>query len=241
MDWHVLENTEKILTIVDYLISQQTEIRVRIGSRDTEFSSRFLEVLPDSMADGISPWWDDRPKIVMEKLAPEVGNDLLQQTSKAWIEFPVRDMDCRCMSRYLSISSTYPHYGLIMAPPETLELREIRREERHMLDIPEFLSAVFSLDQESEENHSYELSVLDYSKHGIGLLLTDKDFGLLDRVDLGDRVRGIQIFTDSAFTKLDGIVRHKTPIKEGRYQGGFILGLESNTTIEFSQLGLRPA
>ena len=110
-----------------------------------------------------------------------------------------------------------------------------------MVDIPEFFSAVFSLEQNSEGNHSYELNILDYSPHGLGLLLTERDFGLLDRVDPGDRLCGIQIFADSAFTRLDGIVRHKTPINEGKYQGSFILGLESSTTIEFSKLGIRPA
>jgi hypothetical protein len=75
------------------------------------------------------------------------------------------------------------------------------------------------------------LNILNYSDHGLGLLVAEKDFNLLQMLNPGDRILEITIFAEPALIHMDGIVRHKTRIEDGRFRGDYILGLESNTII----------
>ena len=65
--------------------------------------------------------------------------------------------------------------------PEFLELEEKRGEETVTLESPEVISAVFNLAMGREKYQSYELNILNYSDHGVGLLITEKDLNLTSR------------------------------------------------------------
>ena len=138
---------------------------------------------------------------------------------------------CRCHTKYICAKDTYPYYGLMMSFPEFLELEEKRKEERITLEFPEVVSAVFKLVRGLEKDQSYELNILNYSDHRLGLLVTEKDFNLLQMISPGDRIPEITIFAKPGLMHMDGIVRHKTRIEDGRYKGNYVLGLESNTEI----------
>ncbi len=82
-----------------------------------------------------------------------------------------------------------------------------------------------------EKYQSYELNILNYSDHGVGLLITEKDLNLLQMLSPGDRISEIAIFAEPGLIHMDGTVRDKRRIEDGGFKGNYILGLESNTII----------
>jgi len=74
---------------------------------------------------------------------------------------------------------------------------------------------------------AYDIDIMDYSQHGLGLVITHKDFDLLQRIHKGDRLTDILLFAKSALIKVNGTVRHITRIKEGKYDGCYLMGIES--------------
>ena len=115
---------------------------------------------------------------------------------------------------------------------ETMEIYEKRREDRVLYDMPEVVSVEFTVDKEPAKGKVYDLGVIDCSRHGLGILVREKDFELLESVDLGDWLRDIIFYATWARIKVDGIVRHKTKIAEGKYRGCYVLGIESQDIIE---------
>ena len=145
MSWHLLQNKEKITRIIEYLIYQQIEIMVRIEGEETKYSSRFIEIVPDSNRGDVSVSSDEILELVMDKLVPERGNSLIQQFPEVGVEVLTNKYLCRCHTKYIYASGAYPYYGLIMSFPEFLELEEKGREERITLESPDVISAVFNL------------------------------------------------------------------------------------------------
>ena len=113
-----------------------------------------------------------------------------------------------------------------------MEIQEKRREERVLYEMPEMVAVEFSVDKGPAKGKVYELGVLDCSKHGLGILVQEKDFDLLESVELGDLLRDIIFYATWARIQVDGIVRHKTKISDGKYKGCYVLGIESQDIIE---------
>ncbi|NIN00094.1 MAG: hypothetical protein GTO24_19080 [candidate division Zixibacteria bacterium] len=125
----------------------------------------------------------------------------------------------------------YPDFGLILEFPKSIEIQERRREERFTFEIPELVSAEVGLGNGSKKASVYDLNVINYSRHGLGLLVTRKDFDLLRLVNRGDVLPDITFFCESALVKVSGTVRHKTRIEDGKYRGCYIIGIESDELI----------
>lgn len=100
-----------------------------------------------------------------------------------------------------------------------------RERDRYGYERPDSVSVRFKIDRESEENREHVLSVLDSSKTGLALLVTEKDSDLLEMLEEGDRIRDMAFFGAGLKIKEDGIVRHITKIKDGQYKGSYILGV----------------
>ena len=111
-------------------------------------------------------------------------------------------------------------------------MEEKRNEDRITLESPELLSAVLRLATETEKAKLCELSVLNYSSRGLGLLIAEKDFHLLQVLKPGDKIPVITLFSASTLTTLNGVVKHRTKIRTGTYKGSYILGLEMNAAVE---------
>jgi len=78
----------------------------------------------------------------------------------------------------------------------------------------------------------YDLKVMDCSLHGLGILITKKDFDLVRLVKLGDRIRDIVFYSKNAMIKVDGVVRHLSKMSQGKYKDSYLLGIESPEVIE---------
>lgn len=232
MRWHKLKNKGKIIPIIEYLISQEREIKVRIEGEETKYFSRILKIMQGFDREDISIPLDKTPELIMEKLAPEEGNTLIQRFPVVDLEFSINNFLCRCPIHYVGISIFYPYYGLMVSFPTFVELQEKRAEERITISFPEYIYALVKVDKDNQKDQLYELNILNCSSHGLGLLITEKDFDLLHIINPGDRISEIILFAESALMHLDGTVRHKTRIKDGEYTGNYLLGIESNTEIK---------
>lgn len=104
--------------------------------------------------------------------------------------------------------------------------KEKRRERRTGTKPPELLSAELRLGAGSEEK-VWRLAAANYSRHGLGLLVTRKDFGMLAQIQVGDLLREVLFFAAWAVIRVDATVRHKTMIDDGPDKGSYLLGLEA--------------
>lgn len=228
MAWHVIDSRRKIMRIIDQLISQHTTIKIRVGAEKKIFNSKFIEIIPGA----ISSRTQRRDELIIDKLIPDRGNSLIQSFPEIRIEFLFKNNLCRCRSSYKGISNTGPYFGFVLSFPESIEIQEKRREDRFTFEMPEFVSVEFSVKRGLQQGKVYTLNGLDCSRHGVGLLVTQKDFDLLRILGPGDNLEDITFYPTWATIRPDRIVRHKTRIGEGEYKGCYILGIESRDLIE---------
>jgi hypothetical protein len=227
MSWLTLDNKQKILQIINYLIFERAEIKISIKEEKFLFSSRLIKL---NQEDPLSKT-EETPQMIIDKLIPEKGNALIQSVPHVTVGFIIKGNICRCSLKYIGISG-FPCIGFIMSFPESIQIAEKRREERFAYETPEFISVEFRLGESVKRDKLYELNVFDYSHNGLGLLITQKDFDLLKLVHKGDKIEDITFFASWTVIKVSGAVRHITKIEDGKYKGCYILGIESPDIIE---------
>jgi hypothetical protein len=119
--------------------------------------------------------------------------------------------------------------------PELLRVKETRREKRIVVEVPEFVSVEFKPEGQDKNDKMYELKAVDYSKHGLGLLVTESNSELLEILKPGDKIQNMTFFALRTLIKVDAKVVHITKIQEGKDSGKYIIGLESEEIIESSK------
>jgi hypothetical protein len=112
-----------------------------------------------------------------------------------------------------------------------MNIKEKRKSDRFVYEIPESVYAELKVRKESEKKELYDLKVKDCSQDGLGMLITQKDFDLLNVLKKGDTIQDILFFATWSVFKIDGTVQHKTKIEEGEYKGCYILGIKSRDII----------
>jgi hypothetical protein len=229
MPWSVLANKDKITKIIDSLVSHKIEAKVRIDDEKTIFTSRFLKTKQEFIPSK-HEW---RPTLIIQKLVPEHRNSLLQSSSVILLQFSINKNLCRCPVKYVGISSTNPDSRLIISFPESIEIKEKRREDRFVYEQPEFVSVLFKLPKGRKKEKVYNLNVIDCSSLGLGLLLTEKDFDLLQILSKGDKLHNMSFYTPSAVIEVNGTVVYKTKIQTGKHKGHYVIGIESREIIEY--------
>lgn len=235
MTWHVRKNKERLIQIIEHSIADQTEVKVHVEGEKVGFCSRFIDIVQKQSRLDKSQPDEDNLELVMEKVNPDFGNHLIKQFPQVCLDFPMQEILCRCFTRYIGLSAAYPDTGLMMTFPLFIEMQEMRREKRLNLITSHFISAVFQWPSDRRETRAYELDVINWSKHGLGLVITKKDQKLISLLAPGDRIPGITLFSPSALTRFDGTVKHMTRIEVGKFKGSYVLGLRSNVI-----LGIQP-
>jgi len=228
VSWRRLGDPEKILRILDLLISEDEPVRVIISGKNEKFSSKVLKV-------NYAPGNEDirrGEELIIDKLSPEQGNYLIQSKPEIRLQFAVQNNLCRCASRFLGASNDYRLVGLILSFPKHMEINERRRDERYVYEVPEMVSVEIPLRDGKDRLRLYQLSVFDCSTHGLGVLVRKKDLGLLKYLNPGDQIKDMTFYAVSAKITVSGIVRHRTQIRSGKYKGCYILGIESQDIVE---------
>jgi hypothetical protein len=228
MAWYALDNKEKVMRIVNYLIHKGEEIEVRFKGQRRTFFSKFIKI---EQGNGFSNNGGNH-ELIMEKLNPEEGNFLIQSVYEVVIGFLINENLCRYSAKYMGISNTSPHFGFIVSFPESIQYEDRRKEERITHKMPELFSVKFRLGKGAHRDKVYDLNVLNRSRHGLGLLITEKDFDLLRTVNVGDHLYNMMFLARSALIRVNGIVRHKTKIWAGKYRGCYVMGIESPDIID---------
>jgi hypothetical protein len=227
-----LEDRQKITRILDHLISTKYEIKVLVKGDGNPFSSRILksEQNRPSLVKGT------KSIIIIEKLQPDKGNNLIQTSEKVVLKFFISEQPCTCTVRYVGISSMPPFFGFILSAPEIIEIEEKRREKRVVFEPPDFQLAEIYLRKGTKDERRYELSVIDSVSHGLGMIVPEKQLDLLDMIKKGDVIKDIHFYAPNAMLKVDGLVRHITRIDEGRFKGGYYIGIESKELMPTGKL-----
>lgn len=109
--------------------------------------------------------------------------------------------------------------------------KEVRRGRRTVASPLDLLSVEFKLGNGPEERIC-RLAVANYSRHGLGLLVTERDFGILGRIKVGDTLQDMLFFASWAVIRADATVRHKTVLEDGPDKGAYLIGLESSEDFE---------
>ncbi len=225
-----LRDKQKIITVIRHTIRAKKEIKVLIADEEKGFTSRIIKINLDDLASSITPC----SAIIIDKLHPDTGNSLIQSESRVILRFSISDKKCRCSVDYLGISSDAPYFGFFLKLPEAIEIEDKRIEERISFGISDFVSAEFTLGKNSKKEKQYELNVMDCSRHGLGLIITQKDFDLLKRLNIGDKIEKIMFFAPRSMIKVNGNVRHVTKIESGEYKGCYQMGIQSDDLINTS-------
>lgn len=231
MGWEVLDNKKRIMEIIDYVFSRGIPVSVRFMEEKQVFTTKLLRFKHGDIDLKIGKG----PELVIEKLVPERGNSLLQSLPLGILEFPIDRNNCRCHVKFLGISNKDSPLGFSVSVPESIEVEEKRKEMRRVCNLPEFISAEFTLSAGPQAKKVYALNVIDTSAHGVGIAVTRKDFDLLQSLKVGDPLRNLTIYAQTCMIKVDGIVRHITEVDRGSNKGTYIVGIESPEIIESSR------
>jgi hypothetical protein len=106
-------------------------------------------------------------------------------------------------------------------------MAEERGKDRFTYERPEFVHVKFSIEKGPEKDRARVMMVIDSSKSGLAMLITQKDSDLLEILKKGDKIRDMRFFGIGARIKEDGTVKHMTKIKEGKFKGAYSLGVEA--------------
>lgn len=227
MKWYKLDNKKQILKIMKHLISSKEEVEVRIKGAKDIFKSRFIKIDYENVSSengGI-------PALIIEKLVPEQGNILIHGVPEVFIESSINEYFCHFSVKYKGTRNTYPYFGFVLGFPEIVKIQERRREERVVVGMPELVSVQFRLRNGrngAKRDKVYNLNVNNYSRNGLGLLITEKEFDLLRMINVTDKLYNMIFFAKTALIRGNGTVKHKTKIKEGEYKGCYVMGIESD-------------
>ena len=233
MKWHVLDDKRKILRILQKSVSNRTEMKVRIRGAKNPFTSKLLKIVEaGTLLELENLEIDTEAQLIIEKLNPAKGDALIQSFPDVVMEFLVNENLCQCSSRNTGVSNIPPHFGFIMSFPEKLEIQEKRKEKRTPYEEPKIVSVEFRLPTGRGKGRKYTLNVFDRSKRGFGLLVRKEDFALLKILNQGDKLQNMTFYSESLMLKMDAVVRHKTRIEEGKYQGCYIVGIELRKSLK---------
>jgi hypothetical protein len=228
MVWVTLDDKGKIMRIIDALIRNRAEIRLLIKGGKTVLTTRFIK---RGQRD-ISSVTGKEPLLIIDKVMPEKGNPLIQAASELNVGFSIDQHFGRCTLEYMGTSSSTPYFGYFVSFPESIQVKDKRSEERFVSETADFISAEFRLEKRSKKDVLYNLNVLDCSRHGLGMIVTQKDFGLLQILQKEDTLENIIFYTPRSRIKVNGTVSHITKITDGKHKGCYIIGIHSSEIIE---------
>jgi hypothetical protein len=221
MPCHIIKNEAKISAIVRHLTSRQRKIKIFLDGEKRVFRSKIRRV------DRIVSDNGEKAQIVIEGLDPKEGNDLIRSASVVRVEFIIKKRICRCEMAYLGPVHDGGDFLTQLSFPDSVKVHEERLEDRVDLEMLEPVSVRITVGKASKERKAYDLPVVNRSQHGLGLLVTQKESDLLEKLNVGDRIRGMVLYAPWAVTRMDGKAVHKTELQGGDQRGCVILGVKS--------------
>jgi c-di-GMP-binding flagellar brake protein YcgR len=225
------KNKERIRQAIDFLTVNRRPIEVVIHGETTRFSSKILKTNHGDPASG-----SERVRnLVIDFLFPATGNNLIQSASPIYVKFSLGKHECEFTSYYITRSMKLGYLGHIITYPESLVIADRRRHERYEIGteaVPFFVKAKLTMRVRERQRESYDLKIFDVSENGVGILVDRELHGLLDRIEIGDRLEKLELYATWTMVKVAGTVRHKSKMREGQYSGYFLLGIQLDEKLE---------
>ena len=109
--------------------------------------------------------------------------------------------------------------------------RNKRREYRIITKLSDFVNVEFSLEMPEGKRNHYRLNVINYSRHGIGILVPEKDVDLLNFLKKGDVINDVTFSASWALITVDMTIRYTSKIEKGPYAGMYSVGVETRELI----------
>ena len=229
--WYVIEDRKQIDQIIRGILSEGLQIQVSIDKNPDHFISKILGLTVPPSSGPASP--PGAMGLFLDNLSPESGNRLLPLSREVGVRCRVGQRSIQFTSRCCDMpGSDTGMAGMCLEFPEALKIRDLRREKRRAPEIPEFISVEFILGETPEGPQVWRLHVLDCSRHGLALLVTEIDLDLLKRLKPGDVIKDMTFYAKWAMITVDATIRHITPIRRGEHEGQYVLGIESSEIIE---------
>jgi len=225
MPWHTIKDEAKISAIIRHLISRQRELKILIDGEKEDLRSRIVKLNRILSEKG------KEAQLVIQRLDPKSDNELIRSASEVWMEFTIKKKFCRCKTAYIGPVNDVGNSPFLLTFPLSVQVHEERREERINLGMQEPISVKLTVGKEANGRKAYDLTVIDCSRHGLGLLVTQNEFDLLEGLNVGDRIQDMVLYTPWAVTKVDGKIAHKTELQDGDHKGCFMLGIKSRELI----------
>jgi hypothetical protein len=221
MTHYSVRKKQEIKAVIDFVVSAERKIAIQIEGDDTLYRSRIIvaNYVKEVSEKG------ERAELTIERLEPERGNTALQKNPKAVAKFLLRDKSYEFDTQYIGLVDSQ-FSRVIISYPESIRVTERREHERDTRDMPEFVSARFTL---GRDDKTYELEVVDYSANGVGLLVTERDFDLLHRIKVGAKLRNLVLYAKWTTAMVEGTVAHKTKVKGGNT---YIVGVQLDEMLE---------
>jgi hypothetical protein len=221
MTHYSIRKKEEIKAVIDFVVSAERRISIQIKGDDTPYMSRIIvaNYVKEVSKKG------DRAELTIERLEPERGNTMLQKNPNAVVKFSLRDKSCEFDTRYIGLADSQ-FSRVIMSYPESIRVTERREHERDTRDMPEFVSARFTL---GRDDKAYELEVVDYSANGVGLLVNEKDSEVLEKIEVGAKLKNLVLYAKWTTVMVEGTVAHKTKVKGGN---AYIVGVRLDEMLE---------
>lgn len=225
---YIAETKQNLRELIDFLISRNRRITVKIEGNRASYNSRIVR------ADYGDPFskMSEESRLIIEKLDPDTGNALLKLSPNIGIQFLLEEISCQFDAKYLGESTEYPHIGLIVSFPDCVRIKERRSYDRSTEKIPDFLEAVLTLPKGAEGTVTYKLKVINRSVNGVGILVTSKDFDLLEMVSEGDELRDLELCAPRAIVRVTGTVRHVTKLEGPKHKGSYVIGIKLDEALE---------
>jgi hypothetical protein len=225
MEFFTVKERDKILSLIIHLISDGLEIAVEIHEVDEKFSTKVMAINEEEGS--------EVTRLIVEKLYPKEGNSLIQALPELVFSSEVKGRSCVFATRYVGIHTEHPHYGLLVEFPATVRVEDKRKEERLSSGFEKLLSVEFTLEGDEK---LYQLKVINIGSSGIGFIVEKENFDLFEKVNVGDQIRDIRFFLPIATLTLDAVVKHMTLIKEGEFEGKYLVGIESGALMELKEI-----
>ena len=102
-----------------------------------------------------------------------------------------------------------------------------RRDYRIVTKLSDFAYVEFLMEMPTGSSKYFRLNVINYSNHGIGVLVSEKDFDLMELLRNGNTIKNVTFSASWALVTLDVTVRHISKMDSGPYAGEYLVGVET--------------
>jgi sulfur carrier protein ThiS len=236
MTMFTTKDKQTIWASIDFLISHGQRVAVQIEGQAGTYTSKIIK----ASYSGAYSKGGDGPHLIIGELAPKDGYAFIKPGRGLRVKFVTRKTTCGFRTVCLGTLFEEHDRKIIASFPKSVDLPERRRGHRGSSEMPEFVSVVFSPQKGLKAGKNFDLAVVDYSRNGVGVFISEEDSELIEGTRKGDKLKDITLFASEAIVKVDGTVIHKSKRKRrGRQNEDFyVLGIEFDEVLmDFNALG----